>query len=352
MQRNILITGSAGFIGSNFIKYFLDNYKEYKLVSLDLLTYAADIKNIKDLSKYNAHTFIKGDICDRYLINKIFIDYEITDVIHFAAETHVDNSIVSPDIFIKTNILGTYTLIDVAKDLWLKKPFEYNEKYRKEIKKNQFFEPRFHYVSTDEVYGSIDKSSQSATENSKYSPSSPYSASKAASDMIVESYNKTYGLNTLITHCSNNFGANQNDEKFIPVVVESALNWKKIPIYGNGQNIRDWLYVEDHCIGLDKAFHLGKKGDSYNLSSGNELTNLQLVEKICTLLDKLIPKKGRSYKELISFVDDRYGHDMRYSLDSSKARKVLGWSPVYEFDTALEKTICEYMDRYNECKKN
>ena len=333
---NILITGGAGFIGSNFVVYFLKKYKNYNVINLDLLTYAGNLKNLKEVENHPRYKFIKGDICNRELVEFIFDEYKIQGVIHFAAESHVDNSIKDPSIFIKTNVNGTFTLLDVAKKYWLKSSFSY---------KLECMSCRFHHISTDEVYGSLPENGL-FTENTPYAPNSPYSASKASSDMIVRSYQETYGLNSVITNCSNNYGPKQHDEKFIPTIIQNALVGAEIPIYGDGKNIRDWLYVLDHCKGIDLVFHLGKSGEVYNIGGRNERTNLEIVNKICSILDKKIPQK-KSYKKLITFVKDRAGHDRRYAIDASKIEKNLGWRADENFDTGIIKTVESYLKRCN-----
>jgi len=274
-MKNILLTGTAGFIGSNFVPYFLDKYKEYNLVNLDLLTYAGNLENLTECEGNPRYKFIKGDICNRELVEFIFNEYDIQGVIHFAAESHVDNSIKNPGVFIETNVTGTYTLIDVAYKHWMKAPHQYHSKFN--IQNSTL--PRFHHISTDEVYGTLSLDPNDLfTESTPYAPNSPYSASKASSDMIVRAYHETFGLNTVITNCSNNYGPKQHDEKLIPTIIRNALKGNPIPIYGDGKNIRDWLYVLDHCKGIDLVYHTGKTGDTYNIGGRNERTNLQIVD--------------------------------------------------------------------------
>jgi dTDP-glucose 4,6-dehydratase len=338
---NILLTGTAGFIGSNFVPYFLDKYENYNLINLDLLTYAGDLENLKECEYNPRYKFIKGDICNRELVEFIFKEYDIQGVIHFAAESHVDNSIKSPEVFIQTNVNGTFTLIDVARAYWMDKPFTYKTKYE---------DCRFHHISTDEVYGTLNETNL-FTESTPYAPNSPYSASKASSDMIVRSYQETYGMNTVITNCSNNYGPKQHDEKLIPTIIRKALNAEPIPIYGDGKNIRDWLYVIDHCKGIDLVYHKGKVGNVYNIGGKNERTNLQIVDAITTILDEVNPisKKSQfsSYKELISFVEDRAGHDRRYAIDATKLENELGWKADESFDSGIIKTVEWYLGKYN-----
>jgi dTDP-glucose 4,6-dehydratase len=337
-NKNILVTGCAGFIGSNFVPYFLDKYKEYNIINLDLLTYAGDLKNLTECESNPRYKFIKGDICNRDLVEFIFNEYDIKGVIHFAAESHVDNSIKNPGIFIETNVNGTFTLIDVAYKYWMDKP---------NIYKNDYENCRFHHISTDEVYGTLNETDL-FTETTPYAPNSPYSASKASSDMIVRSYQETYGLNTVITNCSNNYGPKQHDEKLIPTIIRKALNGESIPIYGDGKNIRDWLYVLDHCKGIDLVYHTGKEANVYNIGGRNERTNLQIVDTICNILDKKIPlESNKSYKDLITFVEDRAGHDRRYAIDASKLENELGWRADENFDSGIVKTIEWYLKKYD-----
>ena len=337
-MKSILLTGTAGFIGSNFVPYFLKKYPEYNLVNLDLLTYAGNLENLKECESNPHYKFIKGDICNRELVEFIFNEYDIKGVIHFAAESHVDNSIKNPGVFVQTNVNGTFTLLDVAYKYWMQKPFTCKPEYQN---------CRFHHISTDEVYGTLsDDPSDLFTENTPYAPNSPYSASKASSDMIVRSYQETYGMNTVITNCSNNYGPKQHDEKLIPTIIRKALANENIPIYGDGKNIRDWLYVLDHCKGIDIVYHTGKTGEVYNIGGRNERTNLQIVDRICTLLDEQVPKE-RSYKELITFVEDRAGHDRRYAIDATKLENELGWKADENFDTGIVKTVEWYLVKYN-----
>ncbi|WP_419767361.1 dTDP-glucose 4,6-dehydratase [Arcobacter sp.] len=339
-NKNILLTGTAGFIGSNFVPYFLDKYQEYNLINLDLLTYAGNLENLTECEKSSRYKFIKGDICNRELVEFIFSEYDISGVIHFAAESHVDNSIKKPGVFVQTNVNGTFTLIDVAYKYWMNKPFDYKEEYQN---------ARFHHISTDEVYGTLGETGL-FTEITPYAPNSPYSASKASSDMLIRAYNETYGMNTVITNCSNNYGPKQHDEKLIPTIIRNALKGNPIPIYGDGKNIRDWLYVIDHCKGIDLVYHIGKTGDVYNIGGRNEKTNLQIVDKICTILDKKIPKET-SYKELITFVEDRAGHDRRYAIDATKLENELGWKADENFETGIVKTIEWYLEKYKSILK-
>ena len=336
-MKSILVTGCAGFIGSNFVPYFLEKYPEYFIINLDLLTYAGDLANLSDVKADANYKFIKGDICNRELIEFIFDEYDVRGVIHFAAESHVDNSIKNPGVFIETNVNGTFTLLDVAYKKWMEKPFTRKEGYE---------DCRFHHISTDEVYGTLNKTDL-FTEETPYAPNSPYSASKASSDMIVRSYQETYGMNTVITNCSNNYGPKQHDEKLIPTIIRKALAGENIPIYGDGKNIRDWLYVLDHCKGIDLVYHTGKEANVYNIGGRNERTNLQIVDAICSILDEKVPTE-RSYKELITFVEDRAGHDRRYAIDASKLENELGWKADENFDTGIIRTIDWYLNKYKE----
>lgn len=335
-MQNILVTGGAGFIGANFLPYFLAEHPDYFVVNLDLLTYAGNLDNLQELAGHPRYKFIKGDICNRELVEFIFREYDIRGVIHFAAESHVDNSIAGPEAFIRTNVNGTFTLIDVARRYWMDAPFQY---------KADYLNCRFHHVSTDEVYGTLGATGL-FTETTPYAPNSPYSASKAASDMIVRSYFHTYGLNCVTTNCSNNYGPKQHDEKLIPVIIRKALHHQPIPIYGDGLNVRDWLYVLDHCKGIALAYHKGRAGETYNIGGRNERTNLQVVHTICEILDRMKPLASGSYKQFISFVKDRAGHDRRYAIDASKLENELGWRADENFDTGIEKTVAWYLKKY------
>lgn len=326
-MKTILITGGAGFIGSNFLEYFSNKYPSYHLINLDLLTYAGDLDNLKEVERNKNYTFVQGDITDRSLIERLFKKYKFDSVIHFAAESHVDNSINKPDVFIKTNVLGTFVLLDVANQFW----------------KNNI-ENRFHHISTDEVYGSLGEEGL-FTETTAYAPNSPYSASKASSDMMVRSYFHTFDMNVVITNCSNNYGPKQHDEKLIPTIIRNAINGSKIPIYGDGKNIRDWLFVEDHCRAIDLVFHQGKVGEVYNIGADKELNNNEIADLICEILDKKISKE-KSYKEQLVFVEDRKGHDFRYAIDSTKIKTQLSWQKQESFIEGLNKTIDFYLEKY------
>lgn len=334
----ILITGGCGFIGSNFIPFFLEKYPRYRIINLDNLTYAGSRNNVKEVENNPRYQFIQGDICDRTLVETVFLRHDIWGVIHFAAESHVDNSIKKPDIFIKTNVEGTFTLLDVAKNYWMAAPHSCKKKYQGS---------RFHHISTDEVYGSL-RDTGMFTEDTPYAPNSPYSASKAASDFLVRSYYHTYGLNTVISNCSNNYGPKQHAEKLIPTIIKKAIHLEKIPIYGNGKNVRDWIYVLDHCKAVDRIFHNGKTGEWYNVGARNEQDNITIARTICGILDDLAPeykknKKIKKYHELIEFVTDRPGHDFRYAIDPTKIENELGWETEEEFYEGLKKTVQWYL---------
>ena len=334
-MKTILITGGAGFIGSNFIPYFLENNEDVNLVNLDLLTYAGDLDNLKEIENHPRYTFILGDICERVLVEDLFKEYNFSGVIHFAAESHVDNSIKNPDAFVRTNVFGTFNLLDVAKNYWMESPNNFKKGFEK---------ARFHHISTDEVYGTLGKTGLFTEENS-YAPNSPYSASKASSDFMVRSYFHTYGMNVITTNCSNNYGPKQHDEKLIPTIIRKAISGENIPIYGDGKNIRDWLYVLDHCKGIELVFKTGETGETYNIGGKNERDNLYIVDVICDILDKVVPKES-SYKEQINFVTDRPGHDFRYAIDASKIENNLDWKAEENFESGIQKTIEWYLNKY------
>lgn len=336
-EKTLLVTGGAGFIGSNYIAMLLETEPDTRVVNLDALTYAGSLDNMKGFMDNPRHIFVEGDICDRTLVSDLFGQYRFDGVVHFAAESHVDNSIAGPEAFIRTNVNGTFVLLDVARQAWLEKPF--TPKPGRE-------HARFLHVSTDEVYGTLGKTGL-FTERTPYAPNSPYSASKAASDMIVRSYFHTYGLNVVTTNCSNNYGPHQHDEKLIPTIIRSALAGKNIPIYGDGQNVRDWLYVDDHCRGIALVFDSGVAGETYNIGGRNERTNLYIAETICSILDGKKPRTTGSYSELITFVDDRPGHDRRYAIDASKIEGELGWKARENFESGIVKTIDHYVEKYS-----
>ena len=333
MSEKILVTGGAGFIGSNFVPYFLAAHPDIVLVNLDKMTYAADERNLAEVKGNPNYIFVKGDITDKELVEKIFTEHDIRGVIHFAAESHVDNSITGPEIFVKTNVLGTFTLLETARRHWLTAPGVVKAGYEK---------CRFHHISTDEVYGTLGETGF-FTETTPYAPNSPYSASKASSDMLVRAYHHTYGMNVTTSNCSNNYGPKQHGEKLIPTIIRKCLNAENIPIYGDGKNIRDWLYVLDHCKAIDLIYHRGRSGETYNIGGRNERNNLQIVDAICSILDREVPRKEGKYSELITFVKDRAGHDRRYAIDATKLETELGWKADENFDTGIVKTVEWYL---------
>lgn len=335
-MKNILVTGGAGFIGANFVPYFIENNLDYHLVNLDLLTYAGNLENVSEVENHPRYTFVQGDICDRNFIEELFQKYQFHDVIHFAAESHVDNSISDPEAFIKTNVLGTFNLLDSARKLWMFAPNQYNA---------GFENSRFHHVSTDEVYGTLGETGL-FEETTPYAPNSPYSASKAGSDMIVRSYFHTYGMNVVTTNCSNNYGPKQHNEKLIPTIIRKAISGENIPIYGDGKNVRDWLYVLDHCKGIELAFKTGKAGETYNIGGRNERNNLYIVDTVCSILNELQPKSNGKYQDQITFVKDRPGHDLRYAIDATKIETELGWKADENFESGIKKTIEWYLNKF------
>lgn len=331
-MMTLLITGGAGFIGSNFILQQRAK-NNYRIVNLDKLTYAGNLANLECLRNDNNHIFIHGDINDRELVRKLLNEYKPDAVIHFAAESHVDRSIIGPDAFIQTNIVGTFNLLEEVRSYWNCLNNEFKGNFR------------FHHVSTDEVYGSLEPDAPSFKETNPYTPNSPYSASKASSDHLVRSYNHTYNLPTLITNCSNNYGPLQFPEKLIPLMIINAINCKSLPVYGDGKNIRDWLYVTDHTEAINLVLKKGKIGETYNIGGGCEKTNVEIVETICNILDSIFPdSKVGNHSSLIKFVKDRPGHDRRYAIDSSKITNDLGWAPKETFETGIMKTIQWYID--------
>ena len=327
MNKTILVTGGAGFIGSNFVLAWV-NQKLGNVVNLDKLTYAGNRDNLKTLGNNAAHIFVHGDIADRHLLDKLLAEHKPCAIVNFAAESHVDRSIHGPEDFIQTNVVGTFHLLEAVRGYWNSLDTHHKQDFR------------FLHVSTDEVYGSLAKDDPAFTETTPYAPNSPYSASKAASDHLVRAYHHTYGLPVLTTNCSNNYGPHHFPEKLIPLVIHNALTGKPLPIYGNGQQIRDWLYVEDHCAAIRRVLEAGKVGEVYNIGGWNEKPNIEVVRTLCRILDKKQPRKdGHSYAEQITFVEDRLGHDQRYAIDASKISKELGWKPVETFDTGIEKTV-------------
>ena len=335
-MKNILVTGGAGFIGANFVPYFIENNSDYHLVNLDLLTYAGNLENVSEVENHPRYTFVQGDICDRSFVEDLFQKFLFHDVIHFAAESHVDNSISGPEAFIKTNVLGTFNLLDTARKLWMSAPNQYNV---------GFENSRFHHVSTDEVYGTLGETGL-FEETTPYAPNSPYSASKAGSDMIVRSYFHTYGMNVVTTNCSNNYGPKQHDEKLIPTIIRKAIKGENIPIYGDGKNVRDWLYVLDHCKGIELAFKTGRSGETYNIGGRNERNNLYIVDAVCSILNELQPKSEGKYQDQITFVKDRPGHDLRYAIDASTIENELGWKADENFESGILKTVRWYLEKF------
>lgn len=334
-QQAVLVTGGAGFIGSNFVPYFCRLHPKYLVVNLDKLTYAGDSGNLAECDSLLNYRFVQADICEQQLLRELFVQYDFKGVIHFAAESHVDNSITGPQAFMDSNIMGTFNLLQCAYLHWMSGPQQVKAGYEG---------CRFHQISTDEVFGALGETGV-FTESSPYNPNSPYSASKASADMIVRAYNRTYGLNTTISHCSNNYGPKQHKEKLIPKVISCCLQEKPIPLYGTGKNVRDWIYVMDHCSAVDLIFHKGRSGESYNVGGHQELDNLTLVHKICALLDRMHPRVGRaSYSELITYVQDRAGHDFRYAIDDTKLRTELHWQQQESFDSGIEKTVQWYLE--------
>ncbi len=331
MSQTILVTGGCGFIGANFVRYVLSAHPEWRVVNIDKLTYAGNQANLADLAAHPAYTFVHGDICDQDLVNDLFKRHNVQAVVHFAAESHVDRSITGPDAFIRTNINGTFTLLEAAKAYWLDQG-------------QQTENSRFLHVSTDEVFGSLGPTGY-FTEETPYDPRSPYSASKASSDHLARAYFHTYGLPVLLTNCSNNYGPYQFPEKLIPLILNNAQHGKPLPIYGDGQNVRDWLYVVDHCEAIALVLEKGVPGESYNIGGHNEKKNLEIVELLCDLLDKKIAPlaDGTARRSLITFVRDRLGHDRRYAIDAGKIERELGWRPRFSFEQGIEQTVDWYL---------
>ncbi|MFH1005055.1 MAG: dTDP-glucose 4,6-dehydratase [Bacteroidota bacterium] len=329
-MKQILITGGAGFIGSHVVRLFVTKYPDYKIVNLDKLTYAGNLANIRDIEKKSNYEFVKGDICNTELVQKLFEKNRFDGVIHLAAESHVDRSISNPMEFVNTNVTGTVTLLNIAKHFW------------KSSVENIPKEKLFYYVSTDEVYGSLGKKGK-FKETTAYDPHSPYSASKASSDHFVRAYHDTYQLPVIISNCSNNYGSYHFPEKLIPLAINNIKNNKPGPVYGKGQNIRDWLFVEDHAKAIDVIFHRGKVGETYNIGGNNEWRNIDLIRMLCKIMDKKLGRKKGESAKLITFVKDRSGHDLRYAINSSKLQKELGWKPSLQFEEGLEKTVDWYL---------
>jgi dTDP-glucose 4,6-dehydratase len=340
MHKTILITGGAGFIGSNFVSYFCEKHPEYNVINLDKLTYAGNLENLRECEEMPNYTFVHGDICGADLIEKIFSENDVRGVIHFAAESHVDNSIKGPRAFINTNIntniVGTFNLLDASRKHWMSAPGCVKPGYE---------DCRFHHISTDEVYGALGATGL-FVEDTPYAPNSPYSASKASSDFLVRAYHHTFGLNTTTSNCSNNYGPKQHNEKLIPHIISCALAGKPLPIYGRRENVRDWLYVLDHCRAIDLIFHNGRAGETYNVGGRNERNNIEIVRTICRILDEKCPRAdGQKYETQIEFVADCAGHDFRYAIDATKLENELGWRASETFDTGIVKTVEWYLNK-------
>jgi|TARA_B100001093_G_scaffold119980_1_gene112665 dTDP-glucose 4,6-dehydratase len=327
MKRNILVSGGAGFIGSHLVRLLINNYPEYHIINLDVLTYAGNLENLKDIEHKENYSFVKCDICDFKKVKQVFVDYKIDSVIHLAAESHVDRSIKNPFSFAKTNVMGTLSLLQAAKTYW----------------SGNLVNKLFYHVSTDEVYGSLGKECY-FTEKTNYDPHSPYSASKASSDHFVRAFSDTYGLPIVISNCSNNYGPFQFPEKLIPLVINNIINNKPLPVYGKGENVRDWLFVNDHVRAIDVIFHKCKLGETYNIGGFNEWKNIDLIKVIIKTVDRLLGREDGSSLKLITYVKDRAGHDLRYAIDSSKLKNELGWEPSLQFEEGIEKTVNWYLN--------
>ena len=327
IKKSILITGGAGFIGSHVVRLFVNKYPDYQIINYDKLTYAGNLENLKDLSDASNYTFIKGDILDEKLLAEVFSKYQISSVIHLAAESHVDRSITNPLEFIQTNVIGTACLMNAAKSYW----------------GDDFSNKLFYHVSTDEVYGSLGDTGY-FTEETPYDPRSPYSSSKASSDHLVRAYFHTYKFPMVISNCSNNYGANQFPEKLIPLFINNIRNKKSLPVYGKGDNVRDWLWVNDHADAIDVIFHKGKNGETYNIGGNNEWQNIKLIKNLCQIMDEKLDRETGQSEQLITYVTDRKGHDQRYAIDSSKLKNELGWEPSIDFEAGLEKTVDWYLE--------
>lgn len=340
-MKTIIITGGAGFIGSHVVRRFVTRYPDTLIINVDKLTYAGNLENLKDIEDKPNYKFVKADICDFEAMKSLLQEYEVEGIIHLAAESHVDRSISDPLIFARTNVMGTLTLLEAAKEVW--------EKEAEAAGTEKFEGKRFYHISTDEVYGSLElrKEGEEAlffTEETKYSPHSPYSASKASSDHFVRAYHDTYGLPTIVTNCSNNYGPNQFPEKLIPLFISNILEGKPLPVYGKGENVRDWLYVEDHARAIDLIYHEGKPGDTYNIGGFNEWTNIDLIKVLIRTVDRQLGRPEGYSDHLITYVTDRSGHDLRYAIDSSKLHRELGWEPSLQFEEGIEKTVKWYLE--------
>ena len=329
--KSMLVTGGAGFIGCNFVRHMLAADPGVRIVNLDALTYAGSLDNLANLPDPLRYTFIEGDICDRELVTSLLAEHQVDTIVHFAAESHVDNSIAGPAVFVQTNLVGTFTLLEAARQ------------YRQESSSDAF---RFHHISTDEVYGTLAADDPAFSETTPYAPNSPYSASKAGSDHLARAYFHTYGLPVTTTNCSNNYGPYQHGEKFIPTVIRACREGNPIPVYGDGSNRRDWLYVEDHCRGIEAVIRQGREGEVYNIGGGFEEANIDIARAICTLMDELEPD-GAPHERLISFVTDRPGHDWRYAIDAAKIAGELGWNPEETFESGIHKTVEWYLAKEN-----